>query len=354
MPETEVDLLGDAIAGTDKEIFDEAVDGVEAEADQAEQPDRSLEEMEEAPGAEAADESEDEGEDGEAEGEESEAEQPRDEKGKFAAKDEKPDADTKPEAVEQVERKGNPAVALREERTRRQTAEAERDAARTESQKALADMNAKLELTLREIAALKQPPVQQPIKAEETQKTKPDIFTDPEGHDRWLQEQIAEARAAAEKTVTERFINASMADAHEKHGKVFEEAFQAVSSLDRAHPANAAILRTIREAPNPGAALMRWHQQQETLREVGGDPTAYRQKIAEETKSQLLKDPEFRKQLLAEMKAEASGQTNGGKPRTLIRTPPSLNGTGGRGDHQIDPRTFDNSDRAVFESAFSD
>lgn len=350
MAETEVDLLGDAVAGTEKEIFGEAVNGVETEDEAGEQPDRSLEAMDEVEETEPEADGEEEGE-----GEGEQPEQPRDKKGQFTAAEEKSGAEDKPEAGEQRERKGNPAVALREERTRRQAAEAEAARIAGERDKTLADMKAQLELTLREIAALKQAPVQQP-KVEEPQKTKPDKFADPDGYDKWVEDQIASARTATEQAVTERFINASMADAHEKHGETFEKAFQTVSSLDRSNPANNAVLRTIREAPNPGAALMRWYRQQETLREVGPDPTAYVNRKVEEALAAKMKDPEFRKQMLADMQAEARGGSapNGGRPRTIIRTPPSLNGAAGRGESQIDPRVYDNSEKGVFESAFGD
>lgn len=351
MAEKEVEILGDAIAGTEAEIFGEAVDGVETDVEIGEEPDRSLEAMDEAPGAEDADEGDDEGE---ADGEKPSDEPTRDDKGKFAAKDEVADKAAKPEVGEQDERRGNPAVALREERSRRQVAEAEVTRIAGERDKTLADVNAKLELALREIATIKQAPAQQP-KTEEP-KTKPDIFTDPEGYNKWVEEQIAGARTAAEQGFTERLINASMSDAHEKHGKAFETAFQAVTSLNRSDPAQAAVVRSIREAPNPGVALMRWHQQQETLREVGTDPQAYVSRKVEEALAAKMKDPEFRKQMLADMQAEARGNSapNSGKPRTLIRTPPSLNGAAGRGEQQLDPRVYDNSEAGVFDSAFSD
>lgn len=351
MATKEVELLGDAIEGTEKEIFSEAVDGKEVETE--EQPDRSLEAMDEVEETEAADE----GDEGDAEGDEPDAEQARDDKGKFAAKDDASDKGDKPEAGEQREekpRKGDPSVPLKAERQQRQVLATELENERREratERESFKTEFAKLEGRLDQMLRTQQQP-QQP-KVDAPKKEKPDVFTDPEGHDKWVTDQIAEARSAAENAFTERLINASMADAHEKHGKSFETAFAAVSGLDRSNPANNAVLRTIREAPNPGAALMRWHQQQETLREVGGDPTAYRQKIAEETKSQLLKDPEFRKQLLAEMRDEAGGSANGGRPKTIIRNPASLNGAAGRGDQQIDPRAYDNSEGAVFESVFT-
>lgn len=349
MAAREVDLLGEAIAGTEAEIFGEAVDGAEVETGDDE-ADRSLEAMDEV--EDAADT--DEGEDGDAEGEDeaegdklkAEAKPDRDDKGKFAATAEKPEA-----GDEQPERKGNPAVALREERQQRQVLKAELDKERQEraaERDSYKSDFAKLEGRLDQVLRTQQPVAQ---KAETPKSEAPDIFTDPDGYRKWSEDQIQAAVSAVESRTTERFINASLADAHDKHGEAFDTAFKTVSALDRSNPANVAVLRNIREAPNPGAALMRWHTQQEALREVGTDLPGYRQKIVDDTRAALVNDPEFRKQILADLKAEAGG-SNGGKARTIIRTPPSLNGAAGRGESQLNPRTYDNSERATFDSAF--
>lgn len=355
----EVDLLGEAIAGTEAEIFGEAVNGTEVETGDESEADRSLETMDEDETSDA-----DEGEEGDAAGEEGEGDEPeadakpnRDDKtGKFAAKDDaSPDA--KPEGDDKGKgRSGDPTIALRDERQQRQVLKAELDKEREERAKERESFKtdfAKLEGRLDQV--LRAQPQPAAPKADAPKPEKPDKFVDPEGYDKWVEDQIAQSRTEAEKAFTERFINASMADAHEKHQEKFEAAFEAAKKLDRSNPANVAVLRSIREAPNPGAKLMRWYGEQETLREVGSDPAAFKQKIADETRAALIKDPEFRKQLLADMQAEARGGSNGGnngKPRTVIRTPPSLNGAAGRGESQLDPRTYDNSERTVFESAF--
>lgn len=353
MATKEVDLLGEAIAGTEAEIFGEAVDGKEVETGDEGEADRSLETMDEVGDTADGDEGE-EGDDADGEGDgkpEAEAKS-RDDKGKFAAKDD----ESKTGEGEQQERKGNPAVALREERQQRQVLKAELDKEREERAKERESYKtdfAKLEGRLDQV--LRVQPQQAAPKVDAPKTERPDKFVDPDGYDKWVEEQIAQSRTEAEKTFTERFINASMSDAHEKHGEAFDAAFKVVSALDRSNPTNVAVLRDIRNAPNPGAALMRWHRQQETLREVGSDPAAFKQKIADETRAALINDPEFRKQLLADMQAEARGGSNGsnnGRPRTLIRTPPSLNGAAGRGESQLDPRTYDNSERATFDSAF--
>lgn len=355
MATKEVDLLGEAIAGTEAEIFGEAVNDKEVETGEGEEPDRSLEAMDEVEEADSEAEGDGDGEFEDGEGEKPETKPNRDDEGKFAAKadvskDAKTEGDGK-QGDKPAERRGDPQVPLSAERQRRQNLETELEKERREratERDSFKSEFAKLEGRLDQVLRTQQPPAP---KAEEPKNEKPDKFVDPDGYDKWVEDQITARVSTAVQGINDRFINASMAAAHEKHEKAFETAFSAVSALDRSNPANSAVLRNIREAPNPGAALMHWHTQQETLREVGGDPAAYRQKIADDIKS----DPEFRKQLMEELKAEArGGGANGSRPRNIIRNVPSLNGAAGRGDSQVDPRAFDNSEGGVFASAFED
>src|SRR5581483_3221866 len=101
-------------------------------------------------------------------------------------------------------------------------------------------------------------------------------------------------------------------------------------------------------SPNPGEALVSWHKRSATLAEVGDDPAAYRERVAKETREALLKDPEFRKQLLADMRGEA-GVGDDGRPRTQVRLPKSLNGAQGSnvGAGRIDPNASDSSEQGI-------
>ena len=104
-------------------------------------------------------------------------------------------------------------------------------------------------------------------------------------------------------------------------------------------------------SPNPGEALVSWHKRNEALREVGDDPSAYKAKIAEETRQALANDPEFRKQLLEGLRAEAE-TGDGGKPRTVTRLPASLNRAAGGNHLRSDLADGDNSNTAIFDSIF--
>lgn len=92
---------------------------------------------------------------------------------------------------------------------------------------------------------------------------------------------------------------------------------------------------------------MRWNGEQQILRQAGGDPSAYKQSVAKE----LMSDPDFRRQMLAEMRGEAE-RGDGGRPRTSTRLPRSLNGASGGGSGQRgDPDLNDPSDASAFAFA---
>jgi hypothetical protein len=329
MPTREDDILGEAIAGTEKELFDGAM-AVEAEADD---DDRSLEAMDDEAGT--AEASEDEGENEKAEGDKPDAKSDRDDKGRFkeGEKDGKQDDGRVPR------------VALHEERTKRQAAEAERDQAKTE----LTSLNSKLDQMLGRLDAFERRPAPQAAqpKAEETQE--PDIFTDPEGWKQWNDQRNSARLNDLQTSFNARLVEGSLAAAADTHGGKFETAYKSLTSLNPQDPAARAVVQRIWNSPNPGSALMRWHQEQETLREVGTDATAYREKVKAEAAEALKADPEFRKQLLADLQAEARG--NGVRPRTEVRIPKSLNGASGRGGN-ADSGALDGSERGIFESVW--
>lgn len=340
----ENDILATAIKNTEAEIFRKATDAAEpSEGD--EEGDQSLEEI--GDGLEGQvepeeDEAGDDAEDDEAEEKADKADD--DETEKPEAKGDDAQRDDKGRFAE--EGKGDVRVPLkvarqqaREAEERAKIAETERDAVKTE----MATLNAKLDGIL---AGLNRP-VQQPPKPQE-QPQKPDMFADPEGYEKWRDARESERIAGLEKSFSTRFVDNSLAAAHEQHGDTFTKAYQAITSQNPQDPAARALVARIWSAPNPGRAMMNWWQQQETLREVGTDPGKYKERIATETREALMKDPEFRKQLIAELKGQASG-ANGAKHVTRI--PKSLSEASG-GSSARERGTSDGSDRAVFESVF--
>lgn len=315
--EAERELYTEAIRQTDQEIFDDVLnrdpDDNDGNNDLEQMDDDDAPTGDEEPTDEEEGEEPDESEEGEAEeseegdeGEDREAGDRRDGRGQ-----------------ERV-----PPSRLREEAASRRAAEAE-----------ARELRARLEALERN---QRPPPQQQP-----EQPQRPDIFADPEGWER-------QTRAEIENSIATRYVNASLADARDEHGEKFDEAFKAITSLDPRNPADQATVVQIYNSPNPGKALMRWHERQQLVREIGPDPRAFRNKVAQE----LMNDPEFRQQFLETMRGDAMNGNRGAQPRTRVRLPASLNGaSGGSGHRSRDPRpgrytTTAADERDIFDSAF--
>lgn len=160
---------------------------------------------------------------------------------------------------------------------------------------------------------------------------KPDPLLDPNGyakavHDEIRQELLAERREE------------SLQRARETNQKDFDEAFLAAQKAF--DPALAAKMQASRD---PGKALLEWHRENKTRQEIGGDLTAYNQRIREAA----LKDPEFRKTAIAAWQADAQPQSNG-RPR--VELPPSLNGAS-RSNAALRASQADVSDDALWDEA---
>jgi hypothetical protein len=316
------DGLKDAVADTEAEIFADATG-----TDQADKSgEKSIEEMGdglEGDHVEDDAEAEKDGEQIEVEekpGDTKGDEQTRDKTGKFKADDEQTN-------------RGVPPGRLREESEKRRVAEA-----------AAVEKDKKLDTLQREFDAFKagitapKSQVQEPQKAIEP----PDMFADPQG---WAAYQRAEMKREFET----RLVEGSLADAHETHGEKFVAAY---TELQRAGMAetqqfgSSPTVTRIWSATNPGKALMNWHQQQATVREVGNDPNAWLEKKLAER----LADPEFLAKAVESARANAR-QGDNGRPRTATRMPPSLNSETGGSHQDVDPELYDASEKAVFDFA---
>lgn len=243
-----------------------------------------------------------------------------------------------------------PPARMREANERARLAEAERDALKASA----ADTKAQLDLVMREIAALKTAP-REPPKAVEPPKPEaiPDIFEDPQGFAAHLQKGFQTELQRRDAQLSNLRVENSMAIAHAFHKDAFEKAWENVNKLNPADPDARATVQRIMASPNPGEALVSWHKREQTRAEVGDDVVAYRDRVAKETRESLLKDPEFRKQLLADMRGEANAGDDG-RPRTTTRLPKSLNGAQGSnvGASRVDPNQFDDSPQAIADSAW--
>jgi hypothetical protein len=342
-PLDDAKLLGQAIANTESEIFQEVTGLAEPEEiEEGATTDRAREDMGDGLEGQVEDPDEEEGE------ETDEGEQDGEEDGEEGETSEKVEP-TEPKTETEPQPKGRvPVGELLTERKARQAAEERATAAESQAQRDIAAMNARLDaLMLQQQRPAPELQRQQPVAP-----TKPDMFADPEGYEAWLRADIA-------YNFTQQRVNASLADAHDQHGEKFVKAYQDLTGIDPLtmnrvgppglpvnDPVSRATVDRIMTSPNPGRALMNWHAQQQVIRD-GGTPQ-FREKVETEAKEKLMKDPEFRKQLLAEMKAEASG-LNGGTARTITRGTRSINDvTGGTSAQRDDMRSFDDSDEGVF------
>jgi hypothetical protein len=335
------DRLTNMIGDTDEEIFDHALDAEPASGGD----DKSLEEMDDSlegnEGRKAGDDDgdSDEGDDGDDDGDGDEADKGDGKDGDKGKSEGDKDGDDKGRTDDDDEpRRGDPKLALREERDRRRTAERERDERVPKE-----DFNrllTRLEALERDRSAPARPAERAATEEE------PDVFADPQGFKNSIVDAVTR-QARLDRVET------TFAEAHEEHGKVFETAYAAMTSLDKTNAQDRATVQRIAAAPNPGRALLRWHREQEARREIG-DVTTFREREREK----LLKDPETRKQLLRELRREAEGRDDDEpdepRARNAKRNLPSLNsGTRGgtrRGRDQ-DPGLYDDSEESVFDHA---
>lgn len=352
----EVDAISDAIISTEKEIAGDAW-GNEATDALDQSGDRSLEDI--GGGLEGQHEADDDDTDGEdAEGEGSEAQDDGEGEGEVAAGAEALVAGAKEGTGEQLAAKPGartepeggrvPSGILREANERARVAESKLD----EVTKTFGE---KLDQALREISELRRAPARtEPPKPAETEvKADPDIFEDPKGFVSGIKQEIQTGLNQVLSTVRQNSVSMSFELAHVRHGEAFPKAMEAINKLDAGNPDDRVIVQRIYNSPNPGEALVTWHKRQQTLSEVGDDPAAYREKVAKETREALIKDPEFRKQLLADLRGEALAGDDG-TPRTANRLPRSLARAPGSnlGAERMDPRVSDDSEQAVAESAW--
>lgn len=150
-------------------------------------------------------------------------------------------------------------------------------------------------------------------------------------------------RSEAERLASARIVNMSFADVEDANPEGFRKAWQGLQ--ERVRSGDQRLADEIRNAPNPGRALMRWHQREETLRQIGdGGLDGYRQRALDEA----MKDPAFRAKAMEAWRAEAATAAQP-QPGSRSQTPsiPSLNRTTGAPMATVGPL----SDAELFEKA---
>lgn len=251
--------------------------------------------------------------------------QPRDEHGRFAAKAQA-EADAAAEAGDEPAPKPEPErdhrIPIRElldERDRRQAAE--RRAAEYE----------------RQVQAWQR----QQREAEQAPQ-RPDPIQDPDAYADWVQQSIGGEVKTAQQLVREQFVDLTFELAIDKHGQEAVDA--AMKALEEARDPRAAA--EVNAAKNPAKALMAWHKRHQAMTEVGDDLDGYKAKL----KATLKSDPEFRKEFMAELEAEARGGNPASRSDTVTALP-SLNRAPGSAGGQR-PGSLGETGEERFENAF--
>jgi hypothetical protein len=357
MATQDIDIIGNAITATEKEIAGAAWDDEERFA-LDETGDRSQEGM--GDGLEGQQEDDEDDERGvETEEEElpegetqAEVREPEGEKPPVQAEGKDGKLQGEPAKPEDKTNGRVPPAVHRQAAERARAAEAERETLRTALETERRERAAERARIEGYLLAQRQ---QQPPQQRQQQPQVPDMFEDPQGYHDYMRREFQGELAARDQRLDNMRVENSMMLAHRLNKDVFEKAFGSLTQLDSNNPDARALVQRIYGSPDPGEALIEWHKRNETLREVGNDPAAYKERLATETREALMKDPEFRRQLLDDLRAEANGSNNGGQQRTVTRLPKSLNGVpGGSSTRGEDQSLYDDSDRSVFSNAFRD
>lgn len=251
----------------------------------------------------------------------------RDEKGRFAPKEAKPETvvEQQPEPAQAqapvADKEAHvPSWRLREVNEAREAAE--RRAAQFESEMA----------QLRRLLQEQQKPKEEPV----------DFFQDPQAA---LKQHISPIESQFQTLAQNLTLRASKAEAIAVHGreKVAEMEAAIGKAMQERHP-DIGILRTqMQNSDDPVGVAMQWHQRESLIRETGGDIAAFKSKMSEE----LLKDPAFLAKAIEAVKGQAAVPQ--GKATNTVQLPPSLNRAGSAASPHDDPG--DLSDRSLYAQA---
>jgi hypothetical protein len=226
--------------------------------------------------------------------------QPRDDKGRFAAKAE--DAEQEVEQVAQTEQKPVeqkpdeahvPSWRLREEREAREAAERRAQEERAYWQRQLQEVQARL-------------PKEAPAR--------PDMFENPDG---FVEHGVRQAvdPVKSELQATREFY--SRKDAIREHGQeAVKAAYDALAQgLNNRDPEAVATYQRAMSSMDPYGDIVTWHQQRAVYSQIGKDPNAW----FEKTLADKLSDPTFAGSILQKIQ-----QTSNPQRTNIVQLPPSL------------------------------
>jgi hypothetical protein len=258
-------------------------------------------------------------------------ERQRDEAGRFASQtDTQPsvtqgaeaeaDATAHPDDVAQHQN-GVPVRAVKDEREKRQAAQAEAEQLRRE----MAELKGQITLLSQQ---------RQPAPPPQQEQQPVTLWDDPENY---LKGQLTPVQQQIEEMREMMFEN----QAAQVHGaEKLQAAKAAAEALDQSGKAN--LHRQLMAGGNPFDNLVKWHQQQETMKRVGNDPDAWLQAELEKR----LSDPAEQAKILERIRSGAAANTSRSQPTTAL--PPSLSRLPAGGNTATDG---DASDAALFSHA---
>lgn len=146
-----------------------------------------------------------------------------------------------------------------------------------------------------------------------------DVLSDPQAFTETIEQRLQRQQQEFDQRLRVHSINTSFSFAARQHGEEFQKAFAALEEVAAPNKGGDLMLRDrIVNSPDPGEAVMQWFRSRQILEESGGDLNAYRERLLKEERERLAKDPEFRKQVMEGLRAEAA-------TRPPITQSPSLN-----------------------------
>lgn len=227
--------------------------------------------------------------------------QPRDDQGRFAAKQAEEAAAQQQEAQQsQQQREGFvPSGRLREEREQREAAERRFAEAQAQWQRELQAIRSQL------------PKAEQP-KA-------PDVFENPDG---FLQHGVQQAVDPIKSEIGQLREFYSRKEAIREHGmeKVQAAYNWLAEGMQQRDPVRSAVYQRAMQSMDPFGEIVSEHQKNSLFSQIGSDPNAWFGKTLEE---RLASDPKFAAEIMQKIQGSLQGQQQP-QGQTQIQVPPNL------------------------------
>jgi hypothetical protein len=155
----------------------------------------------------------------------------------------------------------------------------------------------------------------------------PDLIEQPEEYARAIEQRLFQQ-------FEQRDIARSLHRADRQYGEEFRQAYEAFNAPQYANDEH--LLARVRNSYDQGEAILAWYREQKTLREIGPDPAAYRQKLEAEAEAKLLNDPAFRKKAMDQWRTDATS-----RPSSVTSLPNLARAPGSAGSSRDDWPTTD-------------